>query len=192
MDPDLVHVTPEENRWLDFKGAKLPQNTVVAGEKPVSMTFARGGKTIGVVIFPALPLDADNAPPAMERAVVDAAAALRQTADLVVGMSSWGEKAEAHFLVAQDHDLHVLLGSGPGNGLLGRLTSDDKSLWVRAYSRGIALNRIDVLKWPSDDAGWAWSYGTNFMVRILPLGDDWPLDMTVHGLLSPFPKNIGG
>jgi hypothetical protein len=192
MDPDLVHVTPEENRWLDFKGAKLPQNTVVAGEKPASMTFVRGGKTIGVVVFPALPRGAEKAPPAMEQAVAAAAEALRQTTDLVVGMSSWGEKAEAHFLVAQDHVLHMLLGSGPGKGLLGRLTNDDKSLWVRAYSRGIAINRIDVLKWPSGDTDWVWSFGNNFMVRILPLGDDWPLDMTVHGLLSPFPKNIDG
>jgi hypothetical protein len=192
MTPDLFFMTPAEKRWLAFNKAELPENAVVAGQKPVTMILGQAPLRVGVVLFPMLPEEADNAPSHMEKAVAEAARRLRAKADMVVGMSPWGEAAEAHFLINQEPVFHLLLGSGPGKGLLGRLAGDDKCLWVRAFTRGIAMNKIDVLTIPDDDNDWRWIYGENFMVQVMPLSEGWPLDMTIYGLLSPFPNNMGG
>lgn len=192
MTPDLFFMTPAEKRWLVFNKTELPETAVVAGPEPATMILGQSPLRVGVVLFPMLPEGADNAPPNMQRAVAAAAKRLRVKVDLVVGMSPWGEMAEAHFLINQEPVFHMLLGSGPGKGLLGRLAADDKCLWVRAFAQGIAMNKIDVLAKPEDNDEWRWIYGENFMVQVMPLGEGWPLDMTVYGLLSPFPNNMGG
>jgi hypothetical protein len=189
IDPDIMFMSPAEKRWLDFGADELPENTAVAGGKPVSRLFDTDGGKVGVVLFPMLPDHEAEPPPEVVRAVAEEARELRARAGLVIGMSPWGETGEARFLHSEGSVFHVLLGSGPGKGHLGRIECEQKTLWIRAFSRGIVLHVIDVLEWPENRRDWRWKFDENFRVGIQPLNDNWPLDMNVYRMLGEFPEN---
>jgi hypothetical protein len=191
MAPDMLFMTPPEKRWLEFGGTKIPEPAVTAGREPVKMVIDAGERKIGVVLFPTLPDGGDEPCEDVLRDVARAGRELRASVGLVAGMSPWGEKGEAKFLVSQGAVFHVLLGSGPGKGRLA-LECEQKCLWIRSYSRGLALQVFDVFEWPTNRHDWRWEFDKNFRARTIALSDNWPVDTNIHRILSDFPENPDG
>jgi len=122
------------------------------------------GRKAAIIIFPSLEKGSDDLPPDL----IDECATLikenKEKADLVIAMSSWGYFKEKKFLanpVIGEAAPDILLGSGDGPGMSGSLNANGKTLWVRSYPTGKAVNRIDIYEWPARSEDFKWSSGQN-------------------------------
>ncbi len=182
LDYQVGYLSPEEASLFRQDNVQAPKGWQLPPANPsapATQVVTVNGARVGVVYFPFLP--GDEAPPkeAMD-AVLDAAAKLRQEVNLVVGVSPWGYKAEQALTTTREKDLgafDILLGGGLGAGAKGHLIGD-KTLWVRPYSRGKAVNVVTVSDLPAKNSKLSWKENDNITFDIAALKDD----------ISPEPK----
>ncbi|MFW5498324.1 hypothetical protein [Maridesulfovibrio sp.] len=161
---DLGILSPAEMSFLQNSPKGIPQNWFGNMEAQVINKPLANGKKASIIILPYLEKGSDDLPDDL----IDECATLikesREEADLVIAMSSWGYFREKKFLanpVIGEAPPDILLGSGDGPGLSGSLTVNGKTVWVRSYPTGKAVNRIDIYGWPSRDEDFKWSSGQN-------------------------------
>lgn len=189
LDYDLGLLTPAEAGLLRAANVSIPPNWVVADSTVKVRLLSKDNGTLGVVIFPTLPGNAQTSPSEVVRkAIATAATDLRQQADLVVGMSTWGVQAEQNLLEGTPLSLDLLLGTGRGLGFNGRLVNGNTLLWMRMFDKGKALQRIDVLALPGK-GGAAWHQGQNISWSTIPLSEKLYPDPGMGELFAPFEKN---
>ncbi len=150
--------------FLENSPKGIPQNWFDNTEARIITKPLAHGKKAVIIILPYLEKGSDDLPDAL----IDECATLikknRKNADLVIAMSSWGYFREKKFLanpVIGEAPPDILLGSGDGPGMSGSLTAKGKTLWVRSYPTGKAVNRIDIYDWPTRDEDFKWSSGQN-------------------------------
>lgn len=183
---DVGFMVPGEEEWLNDRGASVPEGWVTASDRVGQRIFDKDGVSVGVVFFPKL-LKGSRTPTSMQmRAVARKAESLAERCDLVVGLSPWGGQAEQDLLKDFAPPIHLLLGSGPGPGLAGRFSDDEKTLWVRAYRRGKALHRIRVRALPTRDADWKWIKDGNVSVSLEVLNQDVQEDPETRTILDGY------
>jgi len=88
-------------------------------------------------------------------------------------MSSWGYMHEQELLQAQGPLPDILLGSGPGIGLVGTMAAQGKTAWVRSYSQGKSILRIEVLAWPEHNSTFKWTEEKNIRMTIFGITDQY-------------------
>ncbi|WP_239061035.1 hypothetical protein [Desulfovibrio sp. JC022] len=150
--------------FLQKSPTGIPQNWIGNTEAQIiNKPLAHGRKAV-IIVLPYLEKGSDDLPDDL----IDECATLikehRNKADLVITMSSWGYFREKKFLanpVIGEAPPDILLGSGDGPGMSGSLTAKGKTLWVRSYPTGKAVNRIDIYDWPSRADDFKWSSGQN-------------------------------
>ncbi len=161
---DLGILSPAEMSFLQNSPKGIPENWIGNMEAQVTYKPLANDKKAAIIVLPYLEKGSDDLPDDL----IDECATLikesRNKADLVIAMSSWGYFREKKFLanpVIGEAPPDILLGSGDGPGLSGSLTAKGKTLWVRSYPTGKAVNRIDIYDWPSRDEDYKWSSGQN-------------------------------
>jgi hypothetical protein len=117
---------------------------------------------------------------------------------LIVGISSWGRENERLFVENHEGSCDILLGSGPGPGLIAAFSTHAKTLWTRAYSKGRTVTKIEIREFPSSDVSLTWNTGRNISAQLVLLGKKIqenpamntilaPLNDVAH-VVTPFPK----
>jgi hypothetical protein len=172
MGYDLGLLAPQEAAMLDQAGAN-PGDAFASPDGVEMTTLALDdGRTAGVVLFPPPPPGENASSSEMIQAVDRAVQELAQNSDLTLGVSQWGYFNERTYLKQAQSPVDILLGSGPGLALSGKIAAQGRCLWVRPYSRGKSMMKIEVFRWPKR-GGFQW---TKESVRATSV----PLDATVR------------
>jgi hypothetical protein len=154
LDYHRVYITPKERDWLTRYGRPdLPTSFRTLADVPETDVFTVSGKRVGILLFP-VPGDFFKASREDVQAVVHAAEALRPQVDLLVGLSSWGRTNEELYLEHAPPVLDILLGSGPGQGMRGRIVGQGATYWVRSLTNGKYMLTLDIRAWPGPERRW--------------------------------------
>lgn len=161
---DLGILNPAETTFLQNSPIGIPKNWIGNMEAQIVVKPLANGKKVAIIILPYLEKGSDNLPDKL----IDECATLikenKKKADLVIAMSSWGYFREKKFLanpVIGEAAPDILLGSGDGPGMSGSIAAKGKTVWVRSYPTGKAVNRIDIYDWPSRNGDFKWYSGQN-------------------------------
>ncbi|WP_320170060.1 hypothetical protein [Maridesulfovibrio sp.] len=159
LDYDLGILSPAEKDFLKSSPRGIPPNWIDSREMKVVEKKLQDGSTAAIIILPYLEKGSNDIPDD----IVDSAEKLfeeyRSKCDIVIAMSSWGYFREKKFLGSigvTENPPDILLGSGDGPGMTGSLAAQGRTLWVRSYPTGKAVNRIDIFKFPTRDPGFKW------------------------------------
>lgn len=182
---DLLFVTPDERADLARAGVKTRGYWRGSDHIEEHVLHERGGPKIGVILLPPVPYSARNLPENRIHQLEMAVRRLRAKVRLVVAMSPWGYNLERDlFARADKNDLpDVLLGSGPGVGQ-ALLAAGGKTAWIRAYTEGKSVMRVDVFAWPEHDSTFKWTEDKNIRMSLFGLTDQYQEDPRILTLMQ--------
>ena len=187
MNYDLGILSPAEFSFIKNSPTGIPQNWINSKEAHVVVKPLANGKKVSIIIFPHLERGSDELPPDLIQKCAKLIRENKKESDMVIAMSTWGYFREKKFLANPEiggSAPDILLGSGDGPGMSGSLNVNGKTLWVRSYPTGKAVNRIDILQWPSRDEDFKWSSGENVKWFLQTLTDKLRADPAIAKLLS--------
>lgn len=187
MDYSAGVLAESEHAVLATRNIAAPTGWTVLQATPASRVIATGQGAIGLLLLPENPVvKKGRLDSKVLESITTMATELRENSrvDLVVGISPWGQRAEQDFLSLAPPVLDLLLGSGPGSGLTGRLMHDGRTMWVRPYSKGKALNRIEIRELPDGSGSWKWTQGKNIVCSLELLDSGVRPDPTVTNILD--------
>ncbi len=167
---DAMILHPLEKNWLTQHNVSLSKEWIVQASHGDAKVFQAGDTRIGLLVFPALLNTGEMPDKKMTQNIAKKAEFLRDKADLVVGVSSWGALAEDFFIKQEGPALDILLGTGPGPGLVGRFMAEGKTFWTRAYTQGKLLHVIKIAELPRRTPGWRWEKNKNIHMSMPGMG----------------------
>ncbi len=176
---DIVCLTPGERAWLEAARAGQAPGTLVISDVAQTKIMTRGDFKTGFVIFPGLADPYGLPDQGALKAVTRAAKDLRPKVDMVVGLSSWGQKGEYQLFGQGPAKFDAVLGSGPAMNWGHRPMAGNQTLWVRPEFDGRSIQRVEILAKPGQGPSWQWKEGENFRVINLPLDKNVPHDMKI-------------
>lgn len=185
MGYDALLVSRHE-RGLMGKAGVRPRDFWLGGGALETRILKAGKARVGLITLPDLPQPMGQAPglPAGTAQEVEAAVrTLRAQSDLVVALSDWGYVREQLLLTGGTELPDILLGSGPGIGLVGQKMRDQRVMWIRSFSQGKGVERIDVLSWPVRNSTFKWTEEQNIRMSLDGLTDQYADDRRVLGLI---------
>ena len=153
-------------------------------EAEFSIVAVEESRSVGFYRLPSLSEGENAADDDMLKAVGEAIEARRGQVDLLVALSDWGWFGEREFLAADVAHPDMLLGSGMGSGVNGRVESDGRCLWIRPYDRGRTVVELQLLQWPSRKPGFVWSEPDTHRVLSIGLGDQYQDHPDVNAILQ--------
>ena len=181
---DLLFVTPAERAVLAKAGVKPRGGWLGSEHLEQHILHSEGGPRVGVILLPPLPPTASALPSAMVRQVEDAVRSLRATTKLVVAMSPWGYGYEQELLKTAGPLPDILLGSGPGIGLTGNIAAEGKTVWIRAFTQGKSVSRIEILALPEHNSNFKWTEEKNIRMTLFGLIDQYQEDPQMLSLMQ--------
>lgn len=187
MNYDLGIISPSEFSFLKNSTSGIPQNWISNTKTQVVVKTLANGKKVSIIVFPHLERGSDELPPDLIQKCAKLIRENKKETDLVIAMSSWGYFREKKFLANPDiggDTPDILLGSGDGPGISGSLNANGKTLWVRSYPTGKAVNRIDILQWPTRDSDFKWASGENVKWFLQTLTENLREEPAIAKLLS--------
>ena len=164
LDYDLGILSPAEFLFLQQGPSGIPQNWINCEKIKVISKSLKNGKQVRIVILPYLKRGSDEIPEELLNNCRTVFKENRSKADIVIAMSSWGYIREKKLLTSPEMSEtppDILLGSGDGPGMTGNIAANGKTLWVRSYPTGKAVNRIDVFNFPERNENFKWTSGEN-------------------------------
>lgn len=170
---DLLFVTPAERAVLARAGVKARTGWAGSERLETHILQSDGGPKVAVLVLPPLATTAPAVPQSLIHQVENAVHRLRGTVKLIVAMSPWGYSHEAELLKAQGPLPDILLGSGPGIGLVGSLVAEGRTAWLRSFSQGKSVLRVEVLAWPEHNSTFKWTEEKNIRMTIFGLTDQY-------------------
>jgi len=171
MHYDVGFLSGEEADTLARHGVTPPSWQRTAST-PFSVITTAAGDRIGFLRFPSLPPDRDKPREAMLEQLVRDIRKYRPEVRLLVGLSDWGWLAEQKYLARNPEAVpDLLLGSGKGSGVNGRIQADGRCLWVRTYDKGRSIAEIAILEWPDRENSFAWNPSRNYKTSSIGLND---------------------
>lgn len=184
LNVDLGLLLPGEAEAMRRAGAGLPRqwlmvSAVTQAERPLP-----GGGAVGFVLFPPLAPGETEAPKGLIERIGQAVEALRKKDKLVVGISPWGYFIEQIYLRSPTPLPDVLFGSGPGPGFKSIIDDSGKCCWIRSYSQGKALNRLDILSWPGRGTDFRWQDNVNLKTLNVGLTEQLQDDPAIGALFQ--------
>lgn len=179
---DALVVTPSERQALDRLGVK-PRPYWLGSTRLERHVLNVGGIKVGLLVLPELPRGLRSVPRSFVHQVENAVRELRGSVQLVVAMSPWGYAREQELLKAEGPLPHVLLGSGPGVGVVGLLAAGGRTAWMRSYPEGRSFLCLDVLELPRGDSTFKWTEGQNIRMTLFGLGEQYQEDQQMLSLM---------
>ncbi|WP_304083051.1 hypothetical protein [Maridesulfovibrio ferrireducens] len=164
MNYDLGILSPAEAIFLKDSPNGIPENWINCNKTSVKIIPLAHGKKAGFIILPYLEKESKGLSQELIVELTELFKKFKNKTDILIGISSWGYFKEKKLLaspVFAEAPLDILLGSGDGPGMTGAVDDNGKTLWVRSYPTGKAVNRIDIFQWPSRDADFKWTSGQN-------------------------------
>lgn len=176
------HSEAEALAQLGFEPDPVRQTAEAA---PFTVIEIETGDRIGFIRFPSLPQGKDIP---SKRLIGDISRQIRQKLGevrLLVAFSDWGWVGEREYL-AQKPDFvpDILLGSGRGSGVNGRIEAEGRCLWVRPYDKGQTVSQIQIQSWPERNASFKWSEPGTIMPTTVGLGDQYDDNRDVGAILQ--------
>lgn len=181
---DLLFVTPYERGLLAKAGVKPRQRWLGSERLERHVLHTEGGPRVGVLLLPPLAPNARNIPPALNAEIAAAVQSLRATTKLVVAMSPWGYAFEQELLQGSGPLPDVLLGSGPGLGLVGQMAAGGRTAWIRSFAQGKSVTRIEILAWPEHNSTFKWTEEQNIRMTLFGLTDHYQEDPQMLTLMQ--------
>lgn len=173
LQHDLLFVTTSERALLTKAGIQPRPSWHGSDRLEEHILHSDGGPKVGVILLPSLAPGTTSVPHSLVQQMENAVQKLRSTTKLVVVMSSWGYMLEQELLKAQGPMPDILLGSGPGIGLVGTLAAEGKTAWIRSFSQGKSILRIEVLAWPDHRSTFKWTEEKNIRMNLYGLTDQY-------------------
>mgnify|MGYP006275553933 CR=1 FL=1 len=176
----LQTASPEHNT--------LPSEWTTFSFQPQTAVFTHQGLRLGLIVLPEADMSLSGTDQPDEEILFTKTnktlQSLNKSCDLTIGLSPWGWKQEKHFLASKASKPGLLLGSGPGPAVQGKLSADGRTLWIRPYSRGRALNIITIDD--PQEKGWkeGWKINTNVRHQFQVLDQTVPIDPDMENLLN--------
>lgn len=170
---DLLFVTPYERQVLTKAGVKARPSWLGSDRLEKHILQTGEGTKVAVLLLPPIPKGAKALPQNLVHQVENAVQSLRGTVKLTIAMSPWGYRYEQELLNAEGPLPDILLGSGPGIGLVGTLAAGQQTAWVRSFSQGKSLIRIEVVSWPDAKSTFKWTEGKNIRMTLFGLTDQY-------------------
>ncbi|MFO7803326.1 MAG: hypothetical protein R6V55_13630 [Desulfovermiculus sp.] len=170
------------------EGNVLPSGWMTFSSQPQTAVFTHQGLRLGFILLPeteASPSGTDHPDQSIEfTEISNSLQNLKETCDLTIGLSPWGWKQEKHFLASKASRPDILLGSGPGAAVQGKLSADGRTLWIRPYSRGRALSVLTI--YDPQEKGWkdGWKINTNVRHQFQVLDQKVPTDPHMENQLN--------
>lgn len=194
LDYDVLALSSTEADQLrhanpDHSSESLPSHWLQFSSKANSAVFTHQGLRIGLILFPESgpgQSPQENAQfEDIERTVQD----LKPRCDLTIGLSPWGRFGEQKFLASRAAKPDILLGSGPGSAVSGKLSSSNQTLWIRPYSMGQAVSVITIPN--PQDKEWirGWDIEANVHLEFVALDDTVPSDQHIEELITSGSRN---
>jgi hypothetical protein len=143
------------------------------------------GDHIGFVRFPSLPAGEDAPSDRLIKSIGEIVKRERPALRLIVGLSDWGWSAEREYLAANPAAVpDLLLGSGTGSGVNGRIEANGRCAWVRPYDKGKTVSEIQIMVWPDREAPFAWSIPDSILPKTVGLGEQFQENPDVGAVLQ--------
>ncbi len=164
MNYDLGVLSPAEAVFLKESPNGTPKNWIDCKDASFKIIPLENGKKAGFIILPFLEKGSNDVPEELISEVAALIKKYRDKTDILIGISSLGYFREKKLLASPqltEVPMDILLGGGDGPGMTGTLVNSRKTLWIRSYPTGKAVNRIDIFQWPSHDADFKWTSGQN-------------------------------
>ncbi|WP_207263412.1 hypothetical protein [Desulfovibrio sp. Huiquan2017] len=144
----------------------------MAEEEPFTVRDIPGGRKVGFLRYPSLPDGADGPSPEQIDRISRQIKTERAKVDLLIGLCDWGWVAESDYLKSNPAQVpDILLGSGGGSGINGRVQADGRCLWARPYDKGRSLVEVNILEWPKRENLFAWEETKNYTSSSIGMND---------------------
>lgn len=164
---DAGRLSPFTAGWLKKAAGSLPAGFLTVDTEPVAKAFNTPAGIVGVLFFPTGDEPGRTPSAAQMQATRKAGHKLKDSCDLVVGISPWGMQAEKEFLPMAQGVFDCLLGGGEGPGFAQSVNrSAPGVLWSRSDVNGRALCVIDVLELPARAQAADWLEGVTFRASL--------------------------
>ncbi|BDQ36273.1 hypothetical protein SYK_06330 [Pseudodesulfovibrio nedwellii] len=185
MGYDLGFIPKEEAKALKQAQAVVGSWQKTSEEVPITILTTQNGDKIGFVRFPPLDQGNDIPEPELISRIGRQIKLLRNKVRLVVGLSGWGWLGENEYLMKNPKTVpDLLLGSGRGSGLNGRVLADDRCIWVRSYDKGRSICEIQIYEWPDRKNSFAWTVSKNYNTSSIGLNDTYKDNPEVAAVLQ--------
>lgn len=185
MKYDVALLGRTEAERFDEVGATTDSNRKTADDRPVSKIIIASGKSIAFVRLPSMSTGTDIPLETNVKTISDTIRSIRDSVDLVVGMSDWGWVGEREYLAMNPEIVpDLLLGSGLGSGVDGRVEAEGRCIWVRPYDKGRTVCELQIMEWPDRSKPFSWHEPDNFMSISTALGDQYPDHPAVSAILD--------
>ena len=164
----------------------IPPGWMQFSDQAQTKIFTHHGLRLGFIILPHTPgpqgqnTSGNGQMPGLEEAI----RSLKSSCDLSIGLSPWGWQKEKEFLESGSPVPDILLGSGSGPAILGKLANNAHTVWLRPYSQGRALNAISIPDPQAKDWVNGWRIEKNIHLEFLVLDDRVPSDPDIQELLT--------
>lgn len=168
-----------------FAGKQYDKTRRTAEEEPFSVIETKKGDKIGFIRFPSLPEGQDVPSQRLIDKITAALQKERSNVDLLVALSDWGWVGEREYL-AENRDVvpDILLGSGYGSGVNGRIQADGRCIWVRPYDKGRTICEINIFDLPTRTSPFTWKQSGSIQTQSIGLGDQYSDNPDVGALLQ--------
>lgn len=185
MKYDVALLGQTEADLFSETGATPDSARKTAAAEPVSMVKLKSGKTIAFVRYPSTLPGKDIPSERLIERVSKTIKSIRSSVDLVVGMSDWGWVGEREYLAMNPSIMpDILLGSGLGSGVDGRVEADGRCIWIRPYDKGRTVSELRIMNWPDRSNPFAWQEPDNFQSMSTALGDKYSDHPDVNAILD--------
>jgi len=185
MNYDVALLAQSEADALKHANVRVDGKRKTAKDTPFSMVTLKNGDLIGVVRFPSLKKGEDIPSDDQIKKLSTAIKAERKKVKLLLGLSDWGWVGEREYLAKNpDAVPDLLLGSGRGSGVNGRIEANGRCIWIRPYDKGRTVSEVQVYAWPDRSKPFAWKEPDNIKSLSIGLGDNYQDNPDVGALFQ--------
>ncbi|MUM78199.1 hypothetical protein GKC30_11185 [Pseudodesulfovibrio sp. F-1] len=173
MPYDIGLIGSFESEILSRLGLEPEPFRMTAEASPFVVLESSAGDRIGFLRFPSLPLGVDIPSRQLIQKISSQIEDQRDSVRLLVGLSDWGWVGEREYLAQRPPAVpDILLGSGRGSGVNGRIEADGRCVWVRPYDKGQTVSEVQIRAWPVRSKDFRWKEPDTIRPLTVGLGDD--------------------
>ena len=179
LDYDLAVARSSTAKQLRAADLELPSGWMSLEQEIHSRVFSIGKAKVGFMVFP--PLQEED--PDFS-SIASLSRKMGSGLSLLVGVSPWGASLEKEFLQSRPDAVDILLGSGSGPSFKEKYPASGKTLWIRPYPQGKAVQRIHLPSLGREALQESRKPGENCFVQLIALDGNIPKNPSIKELMQ--------